>query len=382
MNFTIDKTIYSAALDKVKKALSKEEGKEYYNFIKHEVNEKHLHLLATDGNIQIEYYVNVGEFLTVYENGISCPHGQILSNLIKGFLDGPISIYTSSELIDSDKKVEQFHMSTIKQQSRSSIHCVPCGVDVHFPIDNFKFGAEKIVLHVDAESFITLLKRTQYSVAKNLTKPAYANVSIDICNGTISACGTDGQRMSYSGIDKNPSNDQGGFLIYAPNIKEFLPLLDEINQITISDDKRVLCIQQSQMRFSCRQMVDIEYPNWRNKKLGFKHTVEANVKREDFIGALKNIMNTTDYSCKLEFVSKDQTVSIIAQPSRAGGDNREVIWANVNTDITFSVVPRYIFDALSASKSEIIKMLIADEKAPFKMILDENYECIISPINE
>ena len=51
MKFTIDKNVYSGALDKVKRAVSKSDDDETLKFIYHEAGAKGLRLLATDGNI-------------------------------------------------------------------------------------------------------------------------------------------------------------------------------------------------------------------------------------------------------------------------------------------------------------------------------------------
>src|SRR5690606_4883383 len=102
MKFTIDRNVYSGALDKVKKALKDDD--DTLKYIYHEVTDKYLRLVASDSDVQIEYLVPVGESLTVEEEGKSCPLGQKLSDLIKGFPNVSVTVHNESEIIEDTEE--------------------------------------------------------------------------------------------------------------------------------------------------------------------------------------------------------------------------------------------------------------------------------------
>jgi DNA polymerase-3 subunit beta len=384
MKFTIDKSVYSGALDKVKKAVSKSEDDENLKYIYHDATSEGLRLVATDANIQIEYFIPVGEYLTVVEPGKTYPHGQKLSDLIKGFPNVHVEVFNQVETIEQeigeDTEVEKFHLVASKSEKRKIAHWVPCGMKVKFPLNDFKFTQEKKSYKLNPNVLSTSLKKTQTATAKNLERPFLTHVCIDINKSSLTASGSDSQRIYWYSTGIEGNNEAGRILIYAPNIKEFLPLLDDENEIEIVDDKKVLVISQCNFKFSCRQMDAVEYPDWR-RATAFETGIMATVNREELTNAIKNIMNITDFACTLVFDKDEQKVDVLVQPisgqAVVGGSDEEVP-AIVDADISISVNPRYLYDALTGGKADNVTFKIKDNNSPFKLALGDGFECVIS----
>ena len=384
MRFTIDKNVYNGALDKVKRAVSKSDDDDTLKFIYHEASSKGLRLLATDGNIQVEYNVPVGEYLTITEDGKSCPHGQKLSDLIKGFPNVFVNVYNEIPQEGEDiTSMEKFHLCAMKTEKRKVSHWVPCGNKARFPLNDFRLSENKTSYKLDVETFSTCLKKTQAATSKNLERPFLSHVCIDIGATEVAACGSDGQRIYYyvhSG--QNTSENVGRVIFYNPNIKEFLPLLDD-DDVEIIDDKKVLTLKQSRFKFSCRQMDAVEYPDWRSKT-NFDGTIRATVNREELANAIKNILNITDFACTIEFRKEDQRIDILVQPisgQAISGGSDEQVPAIIDEDISLSLNPRYLLDAINASKSETVTFNMKDDASPFKLILGDGFECIIASMS-
>ena len=386
MKFSIDKSVYSGALEKVKKALMRGNSDDSLKYILHEVTDKGLKLLATDTNIQIEYTIPIGDYLTVHEDGKCSPHGQVLADLVRGFPNGWIDVHleTSTDESTEDTTVtEKFHLAATKASQKKMAHWVPCGVKVKYPLNDFKCGAGKQTFSLDAEIFLTCLKRTQFATAKTIERPFLTNVCLDVYGDRIESVGSDGQRMGYY-LKNGMSNPvEGRIMLYSPNIKELIPLLDDINNIEVTDDKKVLTIKQANIRFSCRQMDAVEYPAWR-PKIEIPYTNKATVSREELLGAVRNIMNVTDFACTLSFSHDDQCLRVLVQPimGRAiwGGSNEEVSCV-VDSDVDISVVPRYLVDALSNGKSDNVVFYMSAPDKAFKVEMDEGYGNVITTMN-
>ena len=388
MKFTIDRNVYSGALDKVRKALKDDD--ETLKYIYHEVTSKWLRLVATDSDIQVEYIIPVGESLSVEEEGKSCPLGSKLSDLIKGYPNVSVVVHNETEVFEEsdadapglDVTVEKFYLQAQKSDKRKIQHWVPCGYKVRFPLNDFKFTEEESVFKFSAKPFITALKKTQYSTAKTLQKPSLVHVCIDVDDNGFAAVSTDGFRMSYY-IRKGSASGNGRILLQTPHVRQALGLLDDTNEIEVTDDKKIITLRQSQMKISCRQLEGVDYVDWRSR-LAMEENIRASVSREELMQSVKNILHITDFACRMNFSQEDQQVRILVQPVKGNavvGGSDESVPCVLDGDASFSVVPRFLLEALMNSSAETVTFVIAGDNQPFKLLLEDSFENIITTLN-
>lgn len=375
MKFIIDKSVYKGVLDKLKKAIKKDD--DIFKFIYHEASDNGLKLIASNLNIKIEYTIPLGNYLTIENNGKACILGLKLAELINGYPDDiPISIHTTDE---------KCYINSMKENRRIS-HWIPCGNTDEFLLGDFKFSGNKKKMKIGAELFSYIIKHTEFCSAHGDGNIALTNINFEVDNGVLTVAATDEERLSYALINDMNLDGTANFLL--PNVwaREIPPLLDSVNELEIICDEHIILFQQSQLKFYCVQM-DVKFPNWRTFS-NRSYSMSVNADKAEFLLALRNIAVLSPV-CRMTFNNENQQLIIGAEPLYGSyevvGGGEEIIPCEIKSDISLSLVTRtnFINESLNHSSGDRVHIFFdKDPNMPIKVLMDGNFTNLISTLNE
>jgi DNA polymerase III sliding clamp (beta) subunit (PCNA family) len=391
MKITVDRGQYGGALDRVKRAVSKDEkGEEYLKYIYHEVTATGLRLVATDLDKQVEAVIPAGQFLTVHEPGFAAPFGGKLADLVKNYpSEIKIDISTQGETVANENgttsDVTKMFLAAAKTEKRKFSHWVPCGDVTMFRLDDFKpDGKDKIALKFSAPSLLRILRQTEYATGGDSKDPEYMNVQIHVDNGQVSAFGSDGFRIACLTMDSDVRGT-GKLLLFAKNAKELVGLLDQINPVDVTICSKLLCFKQLHTTFYCREM-NCEWPDF-SEYIGKQYPIVATVNRAELLQALKNVMIVTDYGVIMNFKSQSQELELVVKPLKSGASLKsggsDELPCRTSGDASFAILPRLLHEAINHTSQDDIEFhLTGDPGDAFMVKLEPGFENTITILED
>lgn len=383
MRFTIDKSVYSGVLDKMRRALHRSEDS-IYRFIYHEVTQEGLRLVSTDMNIKIDYTIPIGNYLTIKEVGHCCVLGQKLIDLIKGYPDSNITVSLSEIQEQGETLSQRFVLEAAKDNGRKLSYWVPCSNVEDFLVGDFRFSNEIKTVKMNPSFFKKVIKKTEFATYKQQDQLELTNIKIEALGGELCAVGSDEERIAFTIGSPEYLEGDGVFYFFNAWAKEMTSLLDDVNPLEIVTDGKIIMVKQSTMRFYSRQLA-ANYPDWK-ANIGREYSSGASVDKDDLISALKNTMNSSPVSL-WSFSDDSQTLSL-GSDSRFGdygavGGGDELIPASVNGTTSFATNTQYIIDVLSNTEGESVEIFYdTNGEAPLKIIMDDSFASLVGLLSE
>lgn len=233
---------------------------------------------------------------------------------------------------------------------------------------------------MDGDVLQDMIEKTQYAVLTdegrvNLTGVFFEEIA-DGDQKRLRMVATDGHRLSR--IDTLVDKRMGlslrkGVIIPRNGMIELVKALEEGQnvEIGIKDNNFVL---KKETEALIIRLIDGEFPDY---NLVIPKTVKYDMKinREGFLRMLKrmSILSSSKYRSVRCEIRKDQMETITTNPEI--GESREVVsveYRGEDIDIAFN--PRYVIEALSSMRSEVVQLSLNDGETPCVIKGDEDPE--------
>ena len=378
MKFKIDRSVYMNLLNKVKKNLLNSNEEESLKYIIHELTDDGLKLTASNFKSRAEFKLPLGDYIQVEEKGIICIYGPKLIELVSAFSDGNLIISKVSK--DNQDSIK---LSLESKNKKKNAYYIPCIDYSIYPNNEFSLESNFKKVVINPQLFKYLIKNTEYASSKDDTRDiSLMNIYLEVAEEKIFASGLSFEMMAYSICDKEETEGNGTFFLMNYAIKDFISLFDDVNEIEIKTDGKLLILQQTSFIYYLR-MLNIEFPNWKTKTdMEFDFNVKIN--KENLIDTIKQIkiispivkLNINNNILTLNSVQTD-----ILGDSLSSAE--EQLDCEANGECTSILIIELLLDVLNkVLDKEVIISYNNDPKSPLRVMVDYKTNVLISTLKE
>ena len=380
MKFIIERSVYNALLNKVKKNLFSSNDENAMKYIVHELTSDGLKLIATNFKSRSEFFLPVGKYIQIIEPGTSCILGQKLSELVSVFSDGEICIHT-----EKSNNSENACISKTNNKNKN-VHWIPCCDISIYPINEFVLTNNNVRrCKFNAQVFKSILKNVEFATSNDENSDiSLSNVELNVGEEEITACGVSFEMISYSIIKRSSIDIEGTGLFYIMNvaIKDFIGLLDDLNEVEIFTDDKLLVVKQLNFIY-CFRMLEASFPNWREKIL-IQNDFNLVVSKEQIVNSLKQIKIISPV-CRFCIMNNEIKINSINcdDLSSAIGSGECAIECVANGDGSFIVVIELIMEVINRVSSEdVIFRYSNNPNLPISILINEETSAIVGTVRE
>ncbi|MDR1511722.1 MAG: DNA polymerase III subunit beta [Endomicrobium sp.] len=328
-------------------------------------------LSSTDLEIAVECYIK-GEIIE--DGGITIP-AKKLSDIVKELpIDKEIEI----------KSDEMNHINITSGKSKFNLMGIPKSeypVIPVFPRENW-FTIEK-------KMFTQMLKKTIFSVSKDLQRYALNGVYFVMDDNKVSMVATDGKRLAYVTANGIKEIAKGKAIVPTKAINDILRLLSsdiKSEGIRVSIATNQMSVEIDDIVF-LSTLIDGTFPSYEQiipKNLQFK--IKLNVK--DTLAAVKQMAILTENrfsfntSSAINFYFNTNILKVSASTVGIGSGevNLEVEYKNKPSEINFN--PNFIREVLQNIDEDFAMFKFTDSLNPALIFPENNkdYLCVIMPM--
>lgn len=247
------------------------------------------------------------------------------------------------------------------------------------PEPSFSMGLE---LHVPAEQFLEMIRRTSFAAAREETRYAINGLLLDYDAGCVRLVGTDGRRLSlcYVNIDGPKESRRAVVPIRALNaLTKAMP--------EAPDEPLVVSLGNNQVRFTVggieldSQLLDNRFPEYEQViPKAADSTIE--IDREQLEKNLRRVAVLSSGDVRMvRFQFEGSELKLSAESSGVGRADLSMGVDMQGAGGSISFNPDYLLDALKVSDQEIVRIDMTDDSTPAKFTLGESYTYILMPIS-
>ncbi len=365
MQFNISKDQFLKALNKVQGIIEKKHTIPILANVLIEAINNQIIMTATD----LEVGVKSTYEADIIESGKITISAKKLFEIIKELPDSVINITTKNN-----------YWVEIKCE-KSLFNLVGLSPDdfPKFP----EINTNKVI--IDKNIISEMIEKTIFSVSNDETKFNLTGIFIKNEDGFLNFVSTDGHRLSLSKSSVDGLNEdkfQKGFILPKKGILEFRKLIeitDSLIHIGVTDNNFSISNDQSTL---IMRMVDGDFPDYK-RVIPEKGKNVAEIKRENFLHALRRISILSSEKSKGIKVSISKNLLVLSSSNPDLGDAREEIEIDyIGDDITIGFNARYIIDILQVIKTDSVNLFLKDNISPglISPLNDENYITVIMPM--
>lgn len=378
MKFVIDKAVYNGLLNKVKRNLLSSGDDNPMRYIVHDAREDGLRLIASNFKSRAEFFLPFGNYINILETGTACIFGPKLVDLVNIFPDGKLHVFT-----EKNSSQERACLS-VDGKKRKNAYWIPCTDISIYPFNEFVLSSQHRHCTINPQLLKYILRNTEYATSSDENRDAsLMHVALEISDTDVCACGASFEMISSIQMPKTDAiSGCGNFYLMNIAIKDFLTLLDDVNQVDIFSDDKLLIIRQSNFVYYFR-MFSINFPDWKTK-INIEHKYDLKVKKEELINVLRQ-MRVISPACRFS-IDKDQ-LSLISlhgdDLSTAVGLGEECLECVSSGCGVFLIVIELLTEALSKVVGEDVVIYFSDNpNTPIKVVVDENTQVLIGTLKE
>lgn len=378
MKFSIDRSVYVNLLNKVKKNLLASNEEESLKYIIHEITDNGLKLTASNFKSRAEFMLPLGDYIKVEEKGIICIYGPKLIELISAFSDGNILV---SKVIEENQ--ESVKLSLESKNKKKNAYYIPCMDYSLYPNNEFTLDQYNRRITINPQLFKYLIKNTEYASSKDDNRDiSLMNIYLEVSEEKIFAAGVSFEMIAYSICDKEETQGNGTFFIMNHAIKDFISLFDDVNEIEIITDGKLLILQQTSFIYYLR-MLNVEFPNWKSKiDMQFDHFMKIN--KENLINTLKQIKIISPIA-KLSIFNDNLLINSLQSDiiSNSLASAEEQLECDSNGENTAIIIIDLLLNVLSKIINNEVKIYFNnDPRSPLKIEVDYKTNVLVSTLKE
>lgn len=373
MKLTIKKDILLDALNKVSKAISTKNLIPVLAGIKFDLKKKRLTLTASDNDITIQTFINIGDDsdIRVEEEGSIIVQGKYMLDIVRKLPDKYINIEVFDELkILIYTENSEFNLNGISEEE--------------YPNINLDESKKKIT--INNKVFKSIVTQTAFASSNEETKPVLTGINFNVIGDVLECNSTDSYRLARKVVKLEKSNDESyNIVIPSHNILEFSKILDDDEdeniEVHISGSK-VLFIYKN-IKFQSR-LINGTYPNTSNL-----------IPKEEFLvitTSLNDLYNVID---RASILTSDKEKNIVTLETNGNlltlkSSSQEIgrveekmgITKSNEEDIRISFSAKYMMEALKSFSTETVEIHFVGEIKPIlvKSTEDETLTQLVLPI--
>ena len=364
MNIICDKTLLSAAIDGVSKAVTLRSTIPVLEGILLKAEGFQLTLTGYDLEMGIVTTIEAN----VKEPGEIVLNAKLLSSMISRMPSGQITIQSA----DNGKTTIQSGVAQFEIQSMSASD---------FP-ELPNTGAEE-TLTIKTGVLRDMIDRTLYAVSQDEKKPAHTGELFEIKNNCLKVVSLDGHRISIRKMSLKKDYSDRKVVVPGKTLSEVSKILSgEVDdQVSIYFTKNHILFEFDQTMVVSR-LIEGEYFRI-DQMLSSDYETKLKINKKEFLDCIDRatllvrevdkkpiIINITDDDMELRI------------DSAMGSMNEEIDIEKEGKDIMIGFNPKFLIDALRVIDDETVTIYLVNPKAPcFIRDDEENYTYLILPVN-
>ncbi|NQX84123.1 MAG: DNA polymerase III subunit beta [Mycoplasmataceae bacterium] len=313
----------------------------------------------------------------------------VLSCLSFNISDGVLNIIAANEIISINKIVDKTIYSsdqsghflvngkvfeqiisktkgdevTIKKTQDNSLYIssteseyfVNLYVDSEFPRVNFNYPEDNI-FEMKASSLSAAVKKTVFAASEKDQRVILNGINVKIKDGTIIFSATDGFRISRYSSSIEHAKDMSE-TIHVKAMREITKLVEPSSDLKISITKEWLYVDDKGSVIKSK-VIDGIYPNL-DRIFPKERLNSVTVNKTDILDMIDRVMVISPFSTEISIDLSNEQMKIKNNQQQVG--NAEVVKKNhtyegKEENISFSVNPRYILDAIKHIDGEDIRI--------------------------
>lgn len=345
MQFNIGRVEFLNALNKVEKAL----GKNELSGIKI-IASDNLTLEATNREITIKFEIDE---LDIVNTGSVLLSGKLLTDLVRKSDAKVINV----ESVDNKTKIKagrsKFSLNNLDLRS--------------FP--TFKEQEWEINLVLGADILKSLIKKTSFAVSTSSTRPFLQGVNFKIKDRKLYAYASDSFRVAKDFVDID-SETEFDVIIPATALNELVKILDT-EYVIVKFNKHYASFGFEKTVFRAR-LIEGAFPNIENLinidniatyKVNKYFLISALERANIIIGSMEQQIVKVDFRGNLVAISTlNSEVGQVYEEIEANGSGEEL-------EIALSI--KYLLEALKTFESVEVELLLSEEVKPMRIVSDK-----------
>ena len=364
MNIICDKTLLSAAIDGVSKAVTLRSTIPVLEGILLKAEGFQLTLTGYDLEMGIVTTIEAN----VKEPGEIVLNAKLLSSMVSRMPSGQITIQSA----ENGKTTIQSGVAQFEIQSMSA---------TDFP-ELPNTGAEE-TLNIPTGVLRDMIDRTLYAVSQDEKKPAHTGELFEIKNNCLKVVSLDGHRISIRKMPLKKDYSDRKVVVPGKTLSEVSKILSgEVDdQVSIYFTKNHILFEFDQTIVVSR-LIEGEYFRI-DQMISSDYETKIKINKKEFLDCIDRatllvregekkpiIIEITDNSMELRI------------DSAMGSMNENIDIDKEGKDILIGFNPRFLIDALKVIDDETISIYLVNPKAPcFIRDDEENYTYLILPVN-
>ncbi len=223
--------------------------------------------------------------------------------------------------------------------------------------DQFSDVPEPLVensIRLDAAAWRGLLRRTLYAIGQSGAKFALHGLSVDFCDGLLTAVGTDGHRLVVETLEVPGAEGVAwSGIIPRKAMVQLAKQLDGVEVLTLGISyQRLMHIQAGAFALTSR-LIEGNYPNWRALVPQKAPANALTVSREELSAAVKRAaLVTTNGNVALDYTESGATIT--AKSAEHGEAHEELAGSYSGTPFRTGFQADYISETLGALDGEAV----------------------------
>jgi len=368
MNFTISKSLFYDALQKVVGVVPPKTTISILTCILLELEENTLRITGTDLEISVTLSLNVNRL----EDGAVAIPARLLLEIVRELPDVPLNIVSEGE--------ERIVLKTDKGEYKISTH----------PREDFpKTNVEEGEFHFPLQSKVLdhMINKTIFAVSADELRPALTGILMELFPTEIRFVATDGHRLArivYQ-YDLPPEAIQNKVILPTKALNLLLRNLepDKDVDVQIGEDHIVFTLENSTIY---SKLISGMYPNY-ERVIPQDNDKKLQVNRELLISTLRRVsIFSNSLTHQVRFVLTSDELTIHSEDIEFGAEATEVISAKYQGEwLQIGYNSAYLMDVLRHLDSEevIFELKNAVSAAimyPPEQETDENVTMLLMPI--
>lgn len=353
MNFKVSKRIFYNALQTVSRSISSNSPLPALTGININVTNNEIILIGSDSDISIQTKLSNELFedlnLVVNETGSIVIEAKYIIEIVRKIDADVIEI----EIIDGSlTKISGESAEFNINGMRSSDYPL---IDFNEPVNSFE---------INSSTILKIINQTTFATSDKETRPVLTGVNFDCKSNILKCVATDSYRLAQKTVILDNVND---FNITIP-----AKSLNEVSK-TIEDECTVrICVSDKKVQFIIgstiiqSRLIDGTYPETeRLIPTVFPHELE--IDSRDLLNAIDRASFIKNEGINIIKLNANSDEVIISSRSQEVGSSQERInvLSYTGNPIELSFSGRYVFEALRALQSNVIKISFSGEMKPF-----------------
>jgi DNA polymerase-3 subunit beta len=354
MNFIADRKLFKAALDSVRQAVPSKATIDSIKFVLCEVKDSTLTLTGYDLETGIITSIDV-----------EVPMGE--NNNFSFLADGnKISEIISKQTADTvEISIDEASLAMTIKCGKSKCKLQTVSADNYPSTPSFD---ENSPITLSGETLSEMIRQTVFAVAVTDNKPVLTGECFNISGGSFDVAAIDGFRLAVRTEKIDPERTEK-FVVKANALNAVAKLIKSDKNVNIYPNKKHVVFDMGDVKLFSR-LLEGDFHNYKGS-IPSVNTTEVIIETRPVIHALERFILLTDMKNKAPLCCEISSGKIDMSLKSPLGEMSETIddgigFSGNNVKIGFNC--RYLLDALKATETDKVKLLLNGAVAPMTIV--------------